>query len=177
MKGLFVFTVLTLTAVVSVFFSLTLLDNIVHGSLYHYGLQFSPDWANPYWTTLKIVQALLGLTIALTVINTVYVFKKYGHAEPRMPKIGIEPKMPKIEVKKPEMKKPEIKMTVSEKSTVPPPTIEQQLSGIPPGMVKCGHCGKIFAQPLRMLDFHEDRPRMVSICPFCNEIIEAAPRL
>ena len=181
MKGLFVFTVLTLTTIVSVFYSLTLLDNIVHGSLYHYGLQFSYDWANPYWMTLKIVQALLGLTIILTLVNTVYVYKIYGHAEFRMPKIGVgpkvsrievEPRMPKIEVKKPEAKKPEIKVTVNEKSTVCPPTIEQQLSGIPPGMVKCGHCGKIFAQPLRMLEFHEDRPRMINICPFCNELIQ-----
>ena len=180
------FTVLTLTVVVSVFYSLTLLDNIVHGSLYYYGLQFSYDWANPYWTTFRIVQALLGLTVVLTLFSTIYVFKKYGNAELRMPNIGIEPKMtkiqmdpkmPKIEVKKPESKKPEIKLTSNEKSTMSPPTIEQQLSGIPPGMVKCGHCGKIFAQPLRMLDFHEDRPRMVNICPFCNEIIKTAPRL
>ena len=158
MKGLFVFTVLILTIVVSVFYSLTLLDNIVHGSLYYYGLTFSYDWANPYWMTFKIVQALLGLTIILTLVNTVYVYKIYGHSELRMPKI--------------EAKKPEIKVTVNEKSTVCPPTIEQQLSGVPPGMVKCGHCGKIFAQPLRMLEFHEDRPRMINICPFCNELIQ-----
>jgi hypothetical protein len=181
MKGLFVFTVMILTVIVSVFYSLTLLDNIVNGSLYHYGLQFSYNWANPYWMTLRTVLALLGVTVGLTLVNTIYVFKKYGHAELRMPKLGIQsgtskveiqPRMPKIEVKKPERK-----LTVSEKPTVSPQTVEQQLSGVPPGMVKCGHCGKIFAQPLRMLDFHEDRPRMVNICPFCNDIIEAAPRL
>jgi hypothetical protein len=176
MKGLFVFTVLILTTVVSVFYSLTLLDNIVHGSLYNYGLTFSYDWANPYWMTLKIVQALLGLTIILTLVNTVYVYKIYGHAELRMPKIGVGPKVSRIEVEprmpKIESKKPEIKVIVNEKSTVCPPTIEQQLSGVPQGMVKCGHCGKIFAQPLRMLEFHEDRPRMINICPFCNELIQ-----
>jgi len=44
------------------------------------------------------------------------------------------------------------------------------------GLMKCGHCGKAFTQPLRMLDFQGDRPRIVSICPFCNEIITTAPR-
>ena len=176
MKELSVFTVLTLTTVVSVFYSLTLLDNIVHGSLYHYGLQFDYAWANPYWMTMRIAQVLLGLTTALTTISSFYVYKKYGHLELRMPKIGIGPKASRIEVEprmpKIEAKKPEIKVTVNEKSTVCPPTIEQQLSGVPPGMVKCGHCGKIFGQPLRMLEFHEDRPRMINICPFCNELIQ-----
>jgi len=172
-----VFTILTLTAVVSVFYSLTVLDNIVHGSLYYYGLQFSYDWANPYWTTFRIVQALLGLTVVSTLVSTIYVFKKYGNAELRMSNIGIEAKILNIDVKKPESKKPEIKLTLNEKSTMSSPSFEQQGTGIPPGMVKCGHCGKIFAQPLRMLDFHEDRPRMVNICPFCNEMIKTAPSL
>jgi hypothetical protein len=204
MKGLFLFTVLTLTAIVSVYYSLSLLDSIVHVSLYSYGLEFSYDWATPYWMTLKVVQALLGFIAVLTVVNALYLYKTHAYAElklPKMPKIEAEPKLARaeaeprvsrneLEYRKPkiEIKKPEIKMTLSEKSTVCTPTItptiapttastiEPQQTTVPPGMVRCGHCGKIFAQPLRMLDFHEDRPRMVSICPFCNEVIQAAPR-
>jgi hypothetical protein len=192
MKGLFLFTVLTLTAIVAVYYSLTLLDSIVHVSLYSYGLRFSSEWANPYWMTLRVVQALLGMIAVLTVVNTIYLYKTQASAElkiPKMPKIEAEPRISRVEVEpkvsrndvelrrpKIEVKKPEIRMTVSEKSTVCAPTIEPQQSAVPPGMVRCGHCGKVFAQPLRMLDFHEDRPRMVSICPFCNEVIQTAPR-
>ncbi len=214
----YLFTVLILATIVAVFYSLTLMDDIVHGSLYDYGLQFSLNWANPYWTTLRIVQVLLGVTAAVTVVNAVYNYwihnvtalkvpktikiaaePKLGRfeAEPKIEPTKIEPKIIRNEVKpKVEVKKPEVKMNVIERlngsshasptlstppntsstSTSTMSTIEQQLAGIPPGMVKCGHCGKIFAQPLRMLDFHEDRPRMVSICPFCNEVIQTAPR-
>lgn len=194
MKGSFLFTILILSVTISIYYSLTLLDNIVHASLYNYGLQFSFDWANPYWNTLHIVQVLLGVIATVSVVNAVYTYRTQTSAEfkmQKMPKLGVEPKMPRIEVPprvirnevkpKIEEKKPEIKMTLNEKSsgysyTAPTTsTIEQQLSGIPPGMVKCGHCAKIFAQPLRMLDFHEDRPKMVSICPFCNEVIQNTP--
>jgi len=44
------------------------------------------------------------------------------------------------------------------------------------GYIRCLHCGKVFTQPLRMLDFQGDRPRIINICPFCNEIIQSTPR-
>ena len=176
MRGLFIFTVLTLTGIVAVFYSLTLLNYLVHGTLYYYGLFFSYDWANPYWTTLKVTQALLGLITALTLVNTVYIYKKYGHAEHGLPKIGIAPKESRIaeepKMRRIQAKKPEAKIAVNEKSTARPIPIEQQLAGVPPGMVKCRHCGKIFTLPLRMLEFKDDRPRMINICPFCNKLIE-----
>jgi len=163
---------------ISVFFTLNLLDNLVQGTLYNYGLQFSYDWANPYWMTLRIVQALLGLSMVLTLVNTVYVLKMYGLEAFRMPKIGLKPTISNIEEPKtPKIgfKKPKIEITATEKSTLSS-TMGRQFSDIPSSMFKCGHCEKIFAQPLRMLDFHQDRPRIVNICPFCNEIIYTASR-
>ncbi len=200
MKASFLFTVVTLAVIVSVNYGLTLLDNIVHVSLYSYGLRFSQDWAEPYWMTLHMVQVLLALVAGVTVLNAVYLYRaqlaiepklsripraQRVESEPRMPRIELETKAPRNEpdLRKPNIetiKKPEVRPTVTptmtEKPNPPAQTIEQQLSGVPPGMVRCGHCGKIFAQPLRMLDFHEDRPRMISICPFCNELIQTAPR-
>jgi len=58
------FTVLTIAIIATtatVAYSLTLLDRIVHVRLYDYGLQFSLDWANLYWTVLRITLALLAL--------------------------------------------------------------------------------------------------------------------
>ncbi len=129
----FLFTVLILAMIVSVFYTLTLVDNIVHGSLYDYGLRFSLDWANPYWTTLRIVQVLLCVTAAVTVFNAVYNYWTQASAELKAPKIlktaaepklgrfeaeprkieptRIEPKVNRNEVKpKVEVKKPELKM-------------------------------------------------------------------
>jgi hypothetical protein len=177
-KRLLLFPVLILTGMICVFFTLNLLDSLVQDTLYNYGLQFSYDWANPYWMTLRIVQALLGLSMVLTLINTVYVLKRHGLEVFRMPKIGLKPKILNIEeTKTPKIgfKKPKIEITPTEKSTASS-TIGRQFSDIPSNMFKCGHCEKIFAQPLRMLDFHQDRPKIVNICPFCNEIIYTASR-
>lgn len=37
------------------------LDNLVNVELYHFGLQFSYDWASRYWTLLRTALALSGL--------------------------------------------------------------------------------------------------------------------
>jgi outer membrane biosynthesis protein TonB len=42
---------------------LCLVDNIVHGTLYNYGLQFSYDWAVPYWRLTQIAFALGWINI------------------------------------------------------------------------------------------------------------------
>ena len=60
------FSSIVLVAVATVFYVLNLLDQIVHGQLYNYGLLFDLAWANPYWTLLKIIQTLLGVIAALT---------------------------------------------------------------------------------------------------------------
>jgi len=154
MKGLLLFTVLILAMIVSIGYSLTLLDTIVHGTLYNYKLEFSYSWAVPYWNILRMIQAFLGLTTAFTLMSMFYVYRRYIHAKP----------------------KTQITAAVSEKSIVAPsPVVEPQPLSVS-GMFKCPHCGKVFAQPLRMLDFHSDRPRIVNICPFCNEVIPPLPR-
>ncbi len=43
------------------------IDNIVHGTLYQYGLQFSTAWATPYWNTGGVLMAM-GWTIVITAV-------------------------------------------------------------------------------------------------------------
>ena len=64
----------------------------------------------------------------------------------------------------------------------PPPTAPAPLPApvlipsAPIGCTRCPHCRKTFTQPLRMLVFHDDRLRIINLCPFCNEIIPSNPR-
>jgi len=150
MKKLLLFTILILVATASAAYVLTLFDNIVHGTLYNYGLQFSYDWANPYWTLLRTVQVLIGMTAALTVINLIYVYRKYIYTKSQ------------VSLKR------DVKKVMSPSIREPEPARDTQRVGV---LVKCTHCNRVFSQPLRMLDFHSDRPRIINICPFCNEVI------
>jgi len=153
MKKLLLFTVLVLAATASAAYSLILLDKIVHGTLYDYGLQFSYDWANPYWMLLKIVQAMIVLAAVFNVVSLVYVYRKYIYTKPQMTETRSEKSEKKV-----------VSPTILETET---PSETQKMGGL----VKCTHCNRVFAQPLRMLDFHSDRPRIINICPFCNEVI------
>ena len=50
-------------------FSLMQLDIIVNNSLYDYGLQFSYDWAGPYWNNLVVIFGLMLATIMLETLS------------------------------------------------------------------------------------------------------------
>jgi hypothetical protein len=47
-------------------------DTIVNETLYSYGLQFSPDWATVYWTTVRVGFAVSGLVIITAVVLQLY---------------------------------------------------------------------------------------------------------
>jgi hypothetical protein len=44
------------------------IDSIVHGTLYEYGLQFSPEWAVGYWNIVRATLGLIGASVALQVV-------------------------------------------------------------------------------------------------------------
>jgi len=200
------FGVIILVATALAAYVLNLLDQIVHGQLYNYGLQFSLAWANPYWNLLRIIQILLGIIAISTAVNVILTLRKYVFM--KEPSVKIEPSP------KPTITAPSRTHTISSPTRHVPSTmhtVERALSppatpsatpvprvfSPPPapsaseptprptpspfssevaGLIRCANCGKAFTQPLRMLDFQGDRPRILSICPFCNEIITTAPR-
>src|SRR3990170_4455669 len=146
---LFIIFVLSMTA--SVVYSLTILDKLVHGTLYSYGLRFSYDWAVPYWTILRTIEALVGLSAVVTLTSIIYVYRKHIYAKPQM------------------------KTTVTEKVDAPSFATEPQEQSIF-GLVKCTHCGNSYSKPFQALELQGDKFRTVNVCPFCSEVIQPVPR-
>ena len=67
------------------------LDYIVHFDLYSYGLQFSYEWAEQYWTYARLINGLLGFSSATTVISIVLIISIAGtHARSAL--LRIDPK-------------------------------------------------------------------------------------
>jgi len=62
-----------ITAVFVTFILLLSMDTIVNQNLYRYGLQFSYEWANPYWLYLRTSLALLILTTIAIIVRTIAV--------------------------------------------------------------------------------------------------------
>jgi len=175
------FAVIILAATVSVAYALNLIDSIVHGQLYSYELKFDLAWANPYWNLLRIIQVLLGVIVVSTVLNLIFTVKKSVSVKKPSEETALNQKLAKIVPPKTHKVEKEIvhqPSRVSPLLTVPPAPASPQEPVQPApfpsdisGLTRCLHCGRLFSQPLRMLDFQGDRPRIVSICPFCNEII------
>jgi hypothetical protein len=134
-------SIFALIAAITVAYLLTIIDSIVHGQLYQFGLSFSYDWANPYWMVLRISLALLGLIAAASSVNiTHFVWSKLKSHE-----------------KLKEMERTEV---VPMETNVGVPTL-----------FKCSSCGRSITHPLRMLEFQSQRPKMINICPFCNATV------
>jgi hypothetical protein len=48
------------------------IDSIVNVTLYRHGLQFSYDWATPYWTLGWVVMAMSGVVFGLAISTQAY---------------------------------------------------------------------------------------------------------
>jgi len=145
-----------IVSAVFVIFLLLEIDRIVHVQLYSFGLQFSPDWANPYWIFARLIYVCMGLPMALSVFVLAY---------------GLLRK-----VDKPKNSKA---MPETEKETVlKDPNVTKQGSphksasnGKLNVVISCPSCKKVFSRPLLMLDFSKKRNRLVSVCPYCNHVL------
>ena len=75
--------VLILMAIASLITMLSLnqISYIVHNDLYNFGLQFSYRWAMPYWVFSGVVFALCWGNIGLSIISTLYIFRKNRKTE------------------------------------------------------------------------------------------------
>lgn len=78
--------VLVTIAAASLFIMLSLnqINNIVHGELYNYGLEFTYRWAMPYWVLSGVIFGLCWVNISIAIVATLYIFKKSRtHTEAR----------------------------------------------------------------------------------------------
>jgi len=177
--------VIAVAALASAAYTLTLLDQIVHGTLYSYKLEFSYGWANPYWTLLRVTLALLAISAVATTFNTILIVRPSFKEKQRNVKIAPTQKMIKNIPVTTQIRErtPTVSYAPSpQPSPKPTPKPTPIMAPAPsygssdvPGLFKCTHCGKMFTQPLRMLDFQVDPPRIVNVCPFCNETMPSAP--
>jgi len=185
--GWFTYVVLGawITSAVLVAFSEQQIDSIVHVQLYNYGLQFSSEWANPYWIAAKTVYASLALPMILTII--VFGLKL---AESRKNPTGFLAKLKQSPVKGKETaalahSQLQIGTIVDENELLsvsfnPEPDHSKEVrdksklqtsSGL---LISCPSCSKIFNRPLVMLDFSGGKTRLMNICPYCNHNLGVA---
>jgi len=83
-------TAVAVCGVVSLY-AFSQIDTIVHKTLYGYGLQFSYDWATPYWNIADVVMAMGWVIVGLAVISQVYLLIR------KSPLSGVEAKLGRLE--------------------------------------------------------------------------------
>jgi hypothetical protein len=179
---------------VLVSFLLTRIDSIVNGQLYGYGLQFSREWAEPYWTSLNLIYVFMGVPIALSSIVLALALRmrkqRLGYLIRRKtkPEMEVFVKVPETKVEG-EAEKEQAMARQENDFVTEEPRIEQKQQEILPAeaavekhepttdnslVISCPSCGKVFSRPLIMLDFSGGKTRLVNICPFCNHVLGEA---
>lgn len=155
------------------------IDSIIHVQLYDYGLQFSPEWANPYWAAARLIYVLLTLPMILGIIVLAIKltksrkernkfsanFDRTTLAEKRQtatsqPKLQFGTVVPKDDL-----------FAVSFDSEPEQPDDIEKAPRMREGnelLISCPNCSKMFNRPLVMLDFSSGKACLVNICPYCN---------
>lgn len=138
------------------------IDLIVHGDLYNYGLQMSTDWANPYWTYLRLNYVLLGVPMALSLIAIAigFIGKRArvvtSVAKPRPnPQRVVSRQLEQKEINRSNIKRP----VCRENGNM---------------LISCPSCKKVFGRPLVMLNFEGGKTKLVNVCPYCNHVLGSA---
>lgn len=181
-----VLKIVALAALASTAYTLSLVDQFVQGTLPSYGLRFSYNWANPYWTLLRITWTLLAICAVATTVNTILIVRSGSREKHRSVKIAPTQKVVKSIPVTTQTKERTPPISIAPGLPPPKPTPKPTPTTAPapsyaspevPTLFKCAHCGKTFTQPLRMLDFQVDPPRIVNVCPFCNETMPSAHKI
>ncbi len=74
-------------------FLLLRIDYMVHGTLYGYGLQFSNDWAIPYWTNIRTVFAMNIVILAIVTGSQLFILaRRKEKIAPELERNGSEAK-------------------------------------------------------------------------------------
>jgi len=143
--------VLVLVAASSLFSMVGLLqiDKIVHQDLYRYGLQFSYQWAMPYWTMTRVAFATGWFNIIAAIVFQLYVLT-YKRKETKRLETEVEKAekeilkteiLEKIQAIKDEKEETEIKPIEKieeqkEQETKPAETVEEQLKETPVSVIE-----------------------------------------
>jgi uncharacterized Zn-finger protein len=150
--------VVWLISAVVIIFLLNNIDSIVHVDLYNYGLQMSTDWANPYWTYLRLSYVLLGVPMALSGIALASSFLNVKKVTDRR-NVAPQRLRPQAQVAREQPQQMELKRTEAINSN---------------SEIVCPQCGKVFGKALVMLDFHGGKNQLVSVCPYCSHVLGQA---
>jgi len=174
-------------------YALNEIDRIINVQLYDYQLQFSLDWANPYWGFTQIIYVSIGITMILSAVILLLGFVKPKKATQPLSTLKSSQKpiqttplpiytKPKTQQPKPaeitiiqhnpepattqtiKAKPVEIK-TKTNKTAVTTTTETAQATST------CPSCKKGFSQPLVMLDFEGGKSKLVNVCPYCNQVL------
>ena len=149
-----------ISAVVMIFL-LNNIDSIVHGDLYNYGLQMSTEWANPYWTYLRLNYVLLGIPIALSVFAiAIGSIGKNDRVAKSVAKPQPQPKPQQVVCQAPKQRE-------DSRSSNDGTVLKEDGTMV----ISCPNCKKVFSRPLVMLNFEGGKTRLVNVCPYCNHLL------
>lgn len=172
---------------------MTRIDLVVHGDLYYFGLVFSPEWADPYRLYMWSIYACLVVPIALSGLVIAWSFLEKSQRIPEKPQKVLEMSMKLPENVAKAAEKPPKLVERIQKATEKPQRVPEVKSGVEfkdaerprvtsggtlgnneygNGMIiACPKCKKVFSRPLVMLDFGGGKPKLVNVCPYCNQAL------
>lgn len=138
--------ILWLISVGFVFVLLVRIDNIIHGDLYNFGLQYDFTWAGPYWTIFRLIYVCMVIPAVLSVIA-----------------LSSNIRIRRGQTKSTREVSNSLVKSVRRRDNL---NVSQVKNGTM--LINCHSCERKFRKPLVMLDFARGKGELVNVCPYCN---------
>jgi len=169
---------------------LSQIDTLINVRLYDFNLQFSEEWAAPYWTSLRLIYAFTALQVGAIVLVVAWALvrnrKPVSVSSPErkiekevevlaeVPVEKVEAEAEQVQVLEPKSPETGESLSVREvQEATQTEKAEEELKGNEqPPALSCPTCGKTFSRPLVMLDFGDGKTRLVDVCPYCKHILD-----
>ena len=169
---------------------LSQIDTLINVQLYDFNLQFSEEWAAPYWTSLRLIYAFTALQVGAIVLVVAWALvrnrKPVSVSSPErkiekevevlaeVPVEKVEAEAEQVQVLEPKSPETGESLSVREvQEATQTEKAEEELKGNEqPPALSCPTCGKTFSRPLVMLDFGDGKTRLVDVCPYCKHILD-----
>jgi hypothetical protein len=131
--------------------SLSRIDSIVNVELYSYGLQFSLNWAVPYWTALRFIYVFIAIPTTLCALELIFAAWSAISGRQLIDRPIYVKTQPSLRTEPVHLSGPEPRKV-----------------GQPGSPSQCPSCRREVKRALVMMDYDTKPPRLMAICPYCN---------
>jgi uncharacterized Zn-finger protein len=132
--------------------------------LYDFNLEYSLEWAEPYWMYMRLTYAVLVIP---TILSIASILLNFYNGPNQIETTVTQPQQTQAPPAAHSHRLVKVDASVTNQNT----EITNEDRGM---LISCPKCKRVFNTPMLMLDFEGSKGVLVNVCPYCNRVLGRA---